>query len=387
MRSTLLAVLAALSVAAAGPASAAKPPDQAPNGPGGADYVTDQVKKRALGRAGAPIYVFHAAGEAGAPRPVVVFLHAWGANNPAIYAGWIEHLARKGNLVVFPRYQEVNRTRPAEATANAVQMTKEALEALAADREARPDLKRVVVAGHLAGAVVAANLAGAAAANDLPVPRLYFGIMPGGIASDAKERGILLGDLDKIGSRTLMVTMIGDRDHLPSDRAAKRILRQASGVPHDRKAFLRILSDDHGFPPVTATLASPGSYKEAYDGAKIPAPPDPPRDPKAARWKWTADMALTGPQSIIAQQLAGNATDVLDWNGFWKSLDLAMQTAFADGDGMALRKTPALFEMGRWSDGWPVRRITADNLRPEPAEAPRSQAPEPSRPQAPAPRR
>jgi acetyl esterase/lipase len=376
MRRTVLAALALAALSAAQPALAARPPEQSPSGPGGADYVAAEVRKRALGRASAPVYVFHAPGAATAPRPVVVFLHAWGANNPAIYGGWIEHLARKGHLVVFPRYQDVNRTRPADATANAIQMTKEALAALDSDPDARPDPRRVAVVGHLAGAAVAANLAASAAAEGLPVPRLYFGVMPGGIADDAKDRGILLGELGKIAPSTLMVTLIGDRDHLPSDRSARRILRGASGVPLERKAFLRILSDDHGFPPVTATLASPGSYREAFDGARIPAPPDPPRDPKAQqRWRWSADMALTGPQTIIAQQLASNVTDVLDWNGFWKTLDLAMQTAFADGDGMALRRIPTLFEMGRWSDGWPVRRITADNLRPEPAEGARSQAP------------
>jgi acetyl esterase/lipase len=384
MRRTFLIALALAAATLAGaPAQAAKPPEQSPTGPGGTDYVAEGVTRRALGRASAPIYVFHGDNEPKEPRTVVVFLHAWGATNPAIYGGWIEHMARKGHVVIFPRFQEINRTRPAEGTANAIQMTRDALAALASDPAARPDPNRLVVMGHLAGAAVAANVAAAGGAEGLPVPRLYFGIMPGGIASDAKERGILLEGLDRIQPSTLMVTMIGDREHLPSDKAARRILRAASAVPLERKAFLRILSDDHGFPPVSATLAAPGSYKDAYDGAKLVAPPDPPRDPKAARWKWSADMALTGPQTVIAQQLAGNATDVLDWNGFWKTLDLAMQTAFLDGDGMALRKTPALFEMGRWSDGWPVRRITADNLKPE--------APEPARTPAaeakPAPRR
>jgi dienelactone hydrolase len=375
MRRILLTALA-LAALGAPPAHAAKAPDQAASGPGGADYVTQQVTKRALGRASAPIYVFHPAGEAKEPRPVVVFLHAWGANNPAIYGGWIEHLARKGNVVIFPRYQEVNRTRPADATALAAEMTKSAFETLAKDPSVRPDLDRVVYLGHLAGAALAANLAAATPGTaGLPTPKLYFGVMPGGIASDPKERGILLADLEAIDPATLMVTLIGDRDHLPADRSARRILRAASKVPLDRKAFLRILSDDHGFPPVSATLASPGSYRETFDGTKLPAPPDGPRDPKAQRWKWSADMALTGPQTIISQQLASNATDVLDYNGFWKALDLAMQTAFAGGDAMVLRRNAALFDMGRWSDGWPIRRMTADNLRPEVPEGKGAQTP------------
>ena len=51
-------------------------------------------------------------------RPVVVFLHAWGAPNPQAYGSWIDHLARTGSLVIFPRFQDLNRTRPSEASAS-----------------------------------------------------------------------------------------------------------------------------------------------------------------------------------------------------------------------------------------------------------------------------
>ncbi len=52
------------------------------------------ITKRALGKAGAGSFVFHKAGAAPAEgRPVVAFLHAWGAPNPQAYGGWIDHLA------------------------------------------------------------------------------------------------------------------------------------------------------------------------------------------------------------------------------------------------------------------------------------------------------
>ena len=43
-----------------------------------------------------------------------------------------------GHLVLFPRFQEVNRTRPADATANAERLVKAALAELAGDAEAKP---------------------------------------------------------------------------------------------------------------------------------------------------------------------------------------------------------------------------------------------------------
>ena len=148
------------------------------------------------------------------------------------------------------------------------------------DEEAHPDLQRTAVIGHLAGAAIALNLAIDAAEDKLPTPKLVFALMPGGIASDPKSRGISLEDLGKLDSRTLLIAMSGDRDHLPTDRASRRILRETTAVPANQKLFMRAPSDSHGYPVTSATLASPGSPLQAYDAEGIKLPPDPPRDPK-----------------------------------------------------------------------------------------------------------
>lgn len=360
----LLSRLCCLALLVTGTAAvAATPPTQPKTGPGGSDYRSASVVKKGIGRASAGSYVFYPAGAPAEPRPVVVFLHAWGAINPAVYSGWIEHLARRGNLVVFPAFQDVGKTRPADATGTAVSLLKEAFEALAADPEAKPDLNRVAILGHSAGAGIGVNLAALAKAESLPVPKLVFALMPGGIASDAKSRGIALADLGQIDPATLVITEIGDREFQASDRAAKRILREATEVPPNRKLFVRALSDDHGFPAMSATLASPGSSKEGYDAASLKLPPDPPRDPKAKqppRPKWSADMVLTGEQTVLVQQLGLNGTDTLDYLAFWKTFDMAAEYAFTGRDGQALRNEPSFSDMGRWSDGWPVKRLFAE---------------------------
>jgi pimeloyl-ACP methyl ester carboxylesterase len=394
MSPLLRALIFAAALLAASAAAAATPPTQPKSGPGGSDYVADEVRKRAVGRASAATYVFHAAAPEAEPRPVVVFLHAWGAANPQVYGGWIEHLARRGYLVLYPRFQEVGRTRPADATANAVSLVKEALAELASDTEARPDLGRVALIGHTAGSPIAANLAALAKTEGLPVPKLVFMVMPGGIASDPKSRGIQLADLSQIDPSTLLVTMIGDREFRAADAAAKRLLREASEVPANRKIFMRALSDDHGFPTLSATLASPGSTKEAFDGTKIRIPPDPQGDARAERLKrqkWSADMTLSGEQTVLVSQLANNVTDTLDYLAYWKTFDMALAGAFSGRDGQALRNDPALTDMGRWSDGWPVKRLAAtDAPRAEaagttsatPAPAPTRVAPVTSKPRA-----
>jgi dienelactone hydrolase len=357
-------------------AFAATPPKQPDSGPGGADYSAAQVVKRGVGTAGAPTYVFHAAGPAAEPRPVVVLLHSWGAANPQFYGGWIEHLARKGNLVLFPRFQEVNRTRPADATALAAGLIKDALATLANDPDARPDLKRVAYLGHLAGAAIAANLAAGAAADGLPEPKLIFALMPGGISSDEKGRGILLEDLSTIAPSVLLITMSGDRDYIPTDRASRRLLKEASAIPGNRKLFMRVGSDDHGFPTVTATLASPGAMKADYDAAAIKLPPDPPRDPKQKNtFRWSADMSLSGEQTVLTAQMATNVTDSLDYHAYWKTFDMALAAAFSGADAAALKRDPKLIDMGVWSDGWPVRRLSADLPKNEGQETQQERGP------------
>jgi hypothetical protein len=125
---------------------------------------------------------------------------------------------------------------------------------------------------------------------------------------------------------------------------------------------MRVGSDSHGFPALTASLASPGSPKAEYDAAAIKVAADPPRDPKQKGpvWRWSADMALSGEQTILAAQLGNSGTDTLDYLAFWKTLDLALEAAFAGKDGTALKADPRLIDMGSWSDGWPVRRLSAE---------------------------
>jgi hypothetical protein len=373
LRPGLIAACLSTIGALQGPAQAAAPPVQPMEGPGGIGDRAAVIVKRGIGRASAASFVFYKSGAAPAEgRPVAVFLHAWGAPNPQAYGAWIDHLARSGYLVVFPRFQEINRTRPVDASANAERLIKAAFAELANDADAKPDLKRVALIGHLAGAPIAANIAADAVAQDLPVPRLVFAIMPGGIASDAKARGIVLHDLSKIAPETLVVTVIGDRDARAADLAARRLLREASTVAPERKLFLRALSDDHGFPSLTATLSSPAGADAAYDGTALKLPPDPPRDPKQAPppFRWTPDMALTGEQTTLVAQINNARTDSLDYLAYWKSFDLAAAAAFAGADAQSLKGNPRLSDMERWADGWPVKRLVVETPRVTPHTAP-----------------
>ena len=363
---------AGVILALAGAAHAAAPPVQPAEGPGGIGDRKLTIVKRLLGRGTATTFAFHAAGAAPeAGRPVAVFLHGWGVVNPQSYGGWIDHLTRQGWLVLYPRFQEVNRTRPADAPGIAEGLVKAALADLGADPDAKPDLARVALIGHLAGAPMAMDMAADAKQRGLPTPKLIFAAAPGGIASGPKSRGIALTELFGIDPATVLIAMVGDKDTRAADMAAKRLLREASAVPLERKLFVRALSDDHGFPALTATLAAPSGTDSAFDGGAI-KPGSEPKDaakdaakdaPKPPPFRWSADMALTGEQQTLVAQINIARVDALDYLGFWKTFDIAASAAFAGSDATAIKNNPRLADMERWSDGWPVKRLAVETPR------------------------
>jgi pimeloyl-ACP methyl ester carboxylesterase len=143
--------------------------------------------------------------DADGPLPVVLFLHGWGATEPRFYRGWLEHLARAGNAVIYPRYQDSVAEPPTQVLGNALVGVRIALGAIDSDRAS------LVVAGHSAGGGLAADYAAIAQRTGLPVPRavfsvypgrafrgIPFGIPPAGPVPDGVELRVLTGADDRV---------------------------------------------------------------------------------------------------------------------------------------------------------------------------------------------
>ena len=126
--------LAALLLMAAGAAFAAPaPPAQPPKGPGGADYRHRDVIAVSHGTGATQYWLFEPAAPVPKSAPVVVFLHGWGGVNPDPYRAWIDHIVRRGNIVVYPRYQADLLTPASAFTPNAINAVLSALDVLRAN--------------------------------------------------------------------------------------------------------------------------------------------------------------------------------------------------------------------------------------------------------------
>ena len=104
---------------------------------------------------------------------MVLFLHGWGATRPRFYRPWLEHLAREGNAVIYPRYQDSVVEPPPQVLGNVLAGVRAALARIDEDPGS------LVVAGHSAGGALAADYAVIARSVRLPVPLAVFSAYPG----------------------------------------------------------------------------------------------------------------------------------------------------------------------------------------------------------------
>ena len=164
------------------------------------------------------------------PLPVVLFIHGWGGTRPQTYRPWLDHLARRGNAVIYPRYQDSVLTPPAQALGNLIAGVRLAL----ARTRVRPET--LVVAGHSAGGALSADYAAVARQAGLPVPRAIFAAYPGrrlrGAAPSIPEIAPGL-----IPSGTRIVALGGARDAVVGTAPARRIARAATAVPREARRY------------------------------------------------------------------------------------------------------------------------------------------------------
>lgn len=319
LRTILLAVFTLL--ASVGPAvgqATPTPPGQPAGGPGGAAYRYAAVDAQRIGTEPTGAWLFVPLGAAkDEALPLVIFLHGFSALDPAAYRAWIDHLVRRGAVVVYPDYQRLSLDglRPREYLANAVAGARAALDAASAGGWTIND-GRVAVVGHSVGGVLALNIGAVAGRAGLPQPAAVFSVEPGGCAGcegGPSGLGVPFVDLAATPAGTRVAILTGDADGVVGDSGAVAAAGLLAGadISLDR---VTLRSDDHGRPILRAGHLAPLT-------------------------------AETG------------ALDALDWFGLWKTFDLLTECGFA-GPTCSGLLDPSLSadarDMGAWSDGTPV---------------------------------
>jgi len=325
-----LALIAASSSAAAGAPPMPTPPVQPAHGPGGADYAHARVEAREV-RAGAQgWWLFTPADPAPAHAPVVVFCHGWGALDPHHYRAWIDHLVRRGNIVVWPNYQDSLLTPGAQFLPNAIAGVRGAFAQLGTSEPGvRADLEHVAIVGHSAGGVLAAQVAAAAHVEGLPEFRAVMPVEPGDGSRDGRRRvSVPHTDLAPMPAHTLLLVVVGAEDHRAYESLGLGMYDATPRVPATNKNVIELESDTHGSPALIANHAAPGASTDARPARRAALP----------------EFAHAG------------VVDALDWYGTWKLFDALCEAAFNGRyRDVALGGGAAQTAMGSWSDGVPVK--------------------------------
>ena len=325
----------------------ASPPAQPETGPGGRQAAHSAVIKSRYREGAGEYWIYEPDKPKPASAPVVIFLHGWGGTNPLYYGAWIDHIVKRGNIVVFPRYQSSILTRRQDFIPNTLDAVKAALERLQTERgHVHPDLTKIATVGHSLGGLLAASVAALAKESGLPRVRAVMAVEPGLTQSPAN---VPMADLKKIESDTLLISVAGDRDTLANDYDAKRIYYESTRVSADNKDFVRLVTDDRGSPPLIANHRAPTAPDRYYDNGE--------GDLTARRSGQTGAGAPIDGQTT-RESSRTPSVDALDYYGTWKLFDALCDAAFyGKNREFALGNTPQQRFMGKWSDGIPVKEL------------------------------
>ena len=370
----LLFAYATLIAPAAPPAAPAviTPPPQPSAGPGGSQYTHDLVEEHCYGQGDLQYWLFEPAEPKPQAAPVVIFNHGFGAMTPHGYGAWINHIVRRGSIVIFPRYQASLKTKATSFSSNAIAASKDALQRLKTESgHVLPQLDKVAVVGHSMGGLVSAVMAARAAQDGLPPMKAVMCVEPGKTWGPAH---VSMGDLSTMPASTLLLALVGDRDTVVRDIDGKRIINETVRIPAENKNFVKMISDNHGKPSLVANHfcpAAPGGGSDQDRAAQNSAGTQrvgPVR--QLIRERMRQRLQQRGSASQRADD-SGQATDtpscdsknmrgidVLDYYCTWKLFD-ALEDAAIQGKNRdyALGNTPKQRYMGKWSDGVPVKEL------------------------------
>lgn len=344
-RTVVLLVCIAVNLPAQTISRPPTPPAQPETGLGGVQKLHATVIKNRYGKHAKEYWIYEPDSPKPAKAPVVIFLHGWGGTNPLYYGAWIDHIVKRGNIVIFPRYQSSILTSRLAFIPNTIEATKEAFKTLqTGPGHVRPDLTKVAAVGHSLGGVLAASVAALARESGLPQIRAVMSVEPGLTREPAR---VPMADLKKIESSTLLLSIAGDQDTLVDDRDAKRIYYESTRVSAENKDFIRLITDDRGSPPLIANHRAPTAPDGDYDNG----------EGDYSEWRPDLGTGSTRPVDGPRNTNRTPAVNALDF-ALWRLFDALCDAAFfGKNREYALGNTPQQRYMGKWSDGVAVKEL------------------------------
>lgn len=248
--------------------------------------------------------------------------------DPSSYRLWIEHIVKRGNIVVYPRYQENLRERTANMTPAALDALRNAFQLLDGRRHTKADQTKFALVGHSLGAVISANIAARAGPENLPEPRALMMVQPGGGKTSGlfgRRRPSVHENYGSIPRDIRLLVVVGDEDRIVGTQPATQFFGSVSHIPTRNREFVVFRSNHRSSPPLVADHFSPLA----------------PTSPDQSRPRFRPFQRRPG-------GFATGETDALDFHGYWKLFDALTDAAF---DGKNREYTELLQSRSLWEIG------------------------------------
>jgi acetyl esterase/lipase len=320
------------------------PPDQPTNGYGSNQYQYLDMSVEKYGSGEKSYYIFKPLGYTQKKAPLIVFFHGWLALEPENYWYWIKHIVRKGNIVLFPVFQNYI-TNSLGFIKNSADAILDGIKILL-NSDLKVDLNRVGFIGHSVGGIVSVDLAIKYKEKQLPKPKFVLSVEPGSTNihleinnKDVTIKGIQitkLYDLSKFPSDVNLITIVGENDTEVFDYDAKTIFQEATAK---NKLYVSVSSDNYGSSPLVADHYFPSAPKEGFK-------------PNAA-----LSTLIRIKQPEVWKNLASIAVvNALDYYVTYKFSDFLEDVSF-NNKSFFDTDIKSLSYMGTWSDGTPVKEL------------------------------
>ncbi|HLP18855.1 MAG TPA: T9SS type A sorting domain-containing protein [Chitinophagales bacterium] len=301
-------------------------PTQPATGPGGSEYIHGGVTQYDYGTngSGGDFWLY----EPNSPTPdsanVVIFIHGLGETNPKLYGAFIKHLVRKGNIVIYPRYQKDLNTSNTTFNDSCAHGIRRGLDTIQQPGHVKGRMENYFILGHSVGGVLTANMTMLHAQYGLPKPLTAFSMQPG-------AAGFLMPDYSAFPGDVKYLIAVGTEDVIVGTAPGTTLFNQTVNVPTSRKNLVTQRTDNHGNPSSDASHFAPLAGDVAFDN---------------------------GESNLFILASGSGPVDGVDFYLYWKLQDALMDCALRNENcEYAFGDTPEQHGMGNWSDGTPVRLL------------------------------
>lgn len=301
-------------------------PIQNEEGCGGKSYRHSEVSFKEYGNHKNGYFLFEPKSPTPDSASVVVFMHGHSAYNPMVYGKWIKHIVRKGNIVIFPKYQK-NITVPHHKrfVEYSVTAIKNAFDELNSEGHVQPNNQPISMIGHSFGGAIIANILQDWGSFDIPKPTAVLLVSPG----TGPLKKFEYDSYENIPSDINMLILVSNGDLTVGDRFAKKVFKTAKNTA--KRNLIRQFEDDYGNPKIRHGHVECYSRDKEFD---------------------------TGRHGYSYQRAKKSRFDPVDFNGYWKLFDALQDCTFKNENcNIAFGNTPEQRSLGNWSDGRPVRPL------------------------------